>query len=117
MAITSGTGEWITKRVHKQTWSAIPNGNQGSSLSAAHLSDKCVQVTGTFGVGGSVTIKGSNDGGTTWANLTDPGGTVITFTATGMKQILENPQLIRPDVTAGDGSTALNVFIVSKGEA
>lgn len=115
MAITTGTGAWIVKKVHKQTWTDVPNGNQGSSLSAASLSDKSVQVSGTFGVGGSCTIKGSNDAGTTWFPLTDPGGAALTFTAAGLKQILENPEMIRPEVTAGDGSTAIDVYIVSKG--
>lgn len=116
MATTTGTGAWISKGVHKQTWSAIPNGNQGSSLSAPNLPDKTVQVKGTFGAGGSVQIEGSNDGGTTWHVLNDTRGETtgaMTFTGADTRQLLENPELIRPNVTAGDGTTALTVIIVS----
>lgn len=118
MATTQGTGLWYHKQVHIQTWLAIPNGNDGSTLSAASLSDKSVQVTGTFGVGGSISIEGSNDGGTTWAILNDSRGegNPLTFTSADLRQILENCQLVRPRVTAGDGTTSLNVYIVSKGQ-
>lgn len=120
MATTQGTGQWIARSVHKFTVSAIPNGNQSSTLSASFLSDKSVQVTGTFGAGGSIQIEGSNDGGTTWAILngpiTDGGSTQLVFTSADLRQILENAQLVRANVTAGDGTTSLNVNIVSKGQ-
>ena len=115
MAITNATGVWTGKRTHKWTASAIPNGNQSSSLSASRLADKTVQVLGTFGVGGSINIEGSNDGGTTWHILNDSRGegNPITLTAANTVVINENPDLIRANVTAGDGTTALTVIIVS----
>lgn len=115
MAITSGTGVWINNRVHKQTWAAIPNGNQGSALSNPGLNDKTVQILGTFGAGGTVVIEGSNDGGTTWATLNDSRGegSALSFTAANIVTILENPERIRPNVTSGDGTTAITVIIVS----
>lgn len=119
MATTQGTGAWYRKGVHKQTWLAIPNGNDGSTLSAAGLSDKSVQVTGTFGAGGTLIIEGSNDGGTTWATLNDTRGETtgaLSFTGADLRTILENVELIRPRVTAGDGTTSLNVYILSKGQ-
>lgn len=119
MATVTGTGAWISKKVHKQTWSALANGDDGTALSAATLSDKSVQVTGTFGVGGTIIIEGSNDGGTTWATLNDSRGETtgaLSFTGADLRTILENVERIRPRVTAGDGTTSLNVYVVSRGD-
>lgn len=105
----------VRKGVYKTTWEALANGDDGGWLDAPHLTDKSVQVLGTFGVNGSVDIEGSNDGGTTQFKLTNPSDTDLTFTATGGEAILQNVQLIRPKVTNGDGTTAIDVVIVSKG--
>lgn len=107
---------WLSRRVSKTSW-ALFNGDQGLPQSGPRLSDKTVQVTGTFGAGGSVQIEGSNDGGATWHILNDPQGTPLTFTAAKTETILENPQLIRPNVTAGDGTTLLNVLLVESSTA
>lgn len=95
------------------TWTALANGQAGDNISAFQFSDKTVQVGGTFGVGGSVTIQGSNDG-TTWNTLTDLQGNALTMTASAIEAISENPRYIRPNVTAGDGTTALNVTILGR---
>lgn len=95
-------------------WLAVPNGNQGNAVSLNTYQDRTIQVGGTFGAGGSVTIKGTNDG-TNWIALTDPLGNALTFTAAGMKQITELPYQIRPEVTAGDGTTAINVWLHARG--
>lgn len=118
MATKAGTGVWVAKRVHKQTWSALANGDDGTWLTGAMLADKTVQVLGTFGAGGSISIEGSNDGGTTAAILNDSRGegNPVTFTAADIRTILENPERIRPRVTAGDGTTSLSVIIVSESQ-
>lgn len=116
MATIAATGQWIGKGVHKWTATPLANGDQSTALTAPNLPDKTVQVTGTFGVGGSVQIEGSNDGGTTWHILNDTRGETtgaMTFTAADTRQLLENPERIRANVTAGDGTTALTVRIVS----
>jgi hypothetical protein len=87
------------------TWSAVPNGNQGSAYAGDWL-EAFFQVTGTFGVSGSVQIEGSNDGAN-WVKLTP-----AALTAAGLFAglgVTERPRFIRPNVTAGDGSTALTV--------
>lgn len=89
--------------------------NAGDAVGMQDYQDRTVQITGTFGSGGSVKIEGSNDGGTTWATLTDPLGNTLVFTSAGMKQITELPALIRPNVTAGDGTTSLNVYLHMRG--
>lgn len=91
-------------------WEALANGDTGEALEQPFPS-LCMQVLGTFGTGGSVKLQGSNDGGTTWADLNDLDGTAIAVTAAGMVQVRERPLAVRPNVTAGDGTTALDVHI------
>lgn len=76
--------------------------------------DRTVQVIGTFGTNGSLRIEGSLDGGTTYAALNDPFGTGLNVTAAGIKGITEVPLLTRPNLTAGDGSTDIDVFIIAR---
>lgn len=99
------------------TWSNMANGDTGtigvSSATYMASSDRAVQVTGTFGSGGSVSIKGTLDG-TNYEILTDPQGNAITLTASGLKQITELTKYVIPAVTAGDGTTLLTVKLLMK---
>lgn len=97
------------------TTNNIGVGRDGGLCQFPAYPDRTVQITGTFGTGGSVQIEGSNDGGTTWTILTDPLGNNLVFTSSGMKQITEMPDAIRAKVTAGDGTTSLNVYIAGRG--
>jgi hypothetical protein len=92
------------------TWTGLANGDTGSPYEGADFADRTMQVSGTFGAGGSVNLEGGNDNAT-WAILTDPQGTAITKTAAGLEVIEENPRYIRPNVTAGDGTTSLTVTV------
>lgn len=106
------------------TWAALANGDTGQPLlNASKYADKTVQIFGTFGASGSVTLQGSNDprvvsdpSNAVWFTLTDPASSAITKTSAAGEAILENPRYIRPQVTAGDGTTSLTVIIASKGE-
>lgn len=89
---------------------ALANGDTGTPVLLPAFADKSIQVTGTFGTGGSATLEGSNDGVNYFA-LTDPTGTVIAILAAGGKAITESTQFVRPHVTAGDGTTALVVTV------
>ena len=82
-------------------------------VSLPAYSDRTIQFTGTFRRWRTVILEGSNDGGTTWATLTDPLGNALSFTSAGMKQITELPELVRPRVTAGDGTTRASTPISS----
>ena len=100
----------------KHTWLNLTTTNaDGDPMEIPGASDRCVQMTGTLGTGGAVTIQGSNDGGTTWATLTDFQDADLVLTALGMHMIAEAPLLIRPFISAGDGSTDLNIYIFSRG--
>ena len=88
-------------------------GNDGGEpVTLPDFADLTVTFEGTFSTGGSVTLKGSNDGGTTYHALTDPQGNALTKTAAAIEVVTETPLLIRPHVTAGDGSTAIDVRIL-----
>ena len=83
--------------------------------------NRSVQVVGTWGSGGHVKMQGSNlespssveAAGTLhdWALLSDPQGNAIDLTANAIKEVTETPIWVRPVVTAGDGTTSLDVYI------
>jgi hypothetical protein len=96
------------------TWTGLLNLDDGSPVQWVEYADRCFQLTGTLGVGGSVTLEGSNIGGVVaadWFPLADPQGNAVTKTALGGEQLLELPRYVRPKVTAGDGTTNLTVTI------
>lgn len=95
------------------TWTGLANGQSGDAIEENLWADRSVQVTGTFGSGGTIKIEGSNDG-TNWATLTDPQGNDLTFTAPKIETIIEICRYIRPTVTAGDGTTALTVSLFGR---
>lgn len=95
------------------SWSGLLNGDDGAPLEAVGHADKTVQITGTFGVGGTIVIEGSNDG-TNYATLTDPQGNAISKTAAAIEMIAEHTRYIRPRVTAGDGTTSLVVTMMGR---
>jgi hypothetical protein len=85
--------------------------DEGQGAGYSGSGDRSVQVTGTFGAGGTLTVEGTIDG-TVWATLNEPDGTALTFSAAGIKAVLEHVVAIRPHVTAGDGTTDLDVSLV-----
>lgn len=100
--------------VIKITWEMLTTTNDsGTPVSVPKFIDKTVTFTGTFGVGGTVALQGSNDG-TNWYSLTDPQGNAISKTAAGIEAVSENPWKIRPFVSAGDGTTDLDVIVIAR---
>lgn len=99
---------------YASTWAALANGESGDAASPpVEATTRSVQVSGTFGIGGSVTVEGSNDN-INWASLSNSfASTPIAMTSAGIQDILQNTLFIRPRVTAGDGTTALKVMIVA----
>jgi hypothetical protein len=94
-------------------WSPLTTTNvDGQPWDTRDYADISVQVIGTFGVGGSVKLQGSNQAAPTdWADLNDPQANPLAYTAAKIEQVLEMPRWIRPLVTAGDGSTSLTVAL------
>jgi len=98
----------------KYVWLNMANGDDGSPRELPAFADRSVQVVGTWGAGGELSIEGSNDGGTTWAVLSDPLGRALAFTANDIQNITEISELIRPRVTGGDGTTLISVYFFAK---
>lgn len=96
-------------------WETIVQGSlDGAAIEVPGYADRSVQVTGNFSGPATLTMQGSNDGGTTWASLTDPQGNAIAFTAAGLKQIMELTKEVRPLASGEDGSTDLDVTLYAK---
>ena len=87
------------------------DGDPGSNVGNA---DRTVHISGTFN-GAAVTLQGSNNQGTSWATLHDTAGNEIIASTDLIAAISENPLHIRPSLSGGDGSTAVNVNLLSRG--
>ena len=112
MAVKAATFETIGGGCRVITWAGLANGDTGAPLQMSSHPDKTVQLIGTLGTGGTLTLQGSNDG-TNWFTLSDAAGTDIVLTSLDGVTIMENPLYIRPNITAGDGSTLLSVILVA----
>lgn len=92
-------------------WANMANGDTGAPVSLTNFFDRSVQVTGTFGAGGTVVLEGTNDG-TNYSTLNNPADTALSLQAAAIEQVTEITEMVRPDVTAGDGTTDLTVTMV-----
>lgn len=106
MATRAVQADTVTRRTQSVVWSGLLNGDSGDAYERPDYSDRSVQVTGTFGTGGTIVLEGSNDG-TNYKTLTDPQGNPLSFTAAALEQVQELTRYVRPRVTAGDGTTSL----------
>ena len=101
-------------RMIRVRWANMANGDDGQPYSLGQ-GDRSVQIYGTFGVGGTVSIQQSNNDeetGQQWLIGTDTEVNALTFTAAGRKQMLEVSWQTRPIVSAGDGTTSITVDLV-----
>lgn len=88
-------------------WAGLLNGDDGAPYEVGDFKNVSVQAVGTFGAAGSVQMEGSNDS-VNWALLG------AAKTAAAVYQLTDAPRLIRPHVTAGDGTTALVVTLYAR---
>lgn len=117
MATRAVTVESIGERLVRFIWAGLLNGDDGAPVDWAAYADRSVQVFGTFGVGGSVTLEGSNDernGTATWSALSDLRGNTFALTSAKIEQIEDLTYKLRPRVTAGDGTTNLTVVVFAR---
>ncbi len=95
-------------------WETLTTTNRpGLGVALGKSPDKTVQIIGNFSGTASIAIEGSNDGGTTWSPCHDITNTVIAVTAAGLVLIVESPKLIRPNLSSGDGSADVDVYLVA----
>lgn len=95
-------------------WPDLALGDTGAAVLCPPIGDRTAQVHGTFGVAGSVRLLGSLDG-VNYAPLTDPQGNTLDFVQGKLEAIMELVPYIKPEITGGDGTTALTVTICIKG--
>jgi hypothetical protein len=91
-------------------WGPMALGDVGDPAGGTATGDRTVQVSGTFGVNGLVAIEGSLDG-VNWNTLRDPTGAKLLIGSADLRAVLENIDMIRPNVTGGDGTTQITVTI------
>ena len=95
------------------TWvltTAVPD---GLPIEWTEWADRTTQATGTFG-GATCAIEGSNDN-VNWFTLSNAAGaTAATFTAAGVKTIIELPRYMRPNLTVVGVGATITVILVAR---
>jgi hypothetical protein len=97
-------------------WGPMANGDVGLPVQFGAFADRSIQVEGAFGSGGNAEIQGSNDG-VNFHPLHDPLGNLLDVIAAGdkIRHVMEITYLLRPAITAGDGTTSLTVTVFVAG--
>jgi hypothetical protein len=98
--------------VFRVTWANLANGDDGVPITRTSHADRTIQFKNTFGAGGTVVFEGSNDTGTTYKTLTDQSDNAISKTAADLESVMQVPEMSRPRVTAGDGTTSITAIAV-----
>lgn len=109
VSLAKGDGQIVTA-----SWEGLlqTSSDFGAGVHVGNVDGLTVQMVGTLGTGGEVTMQGSNNG-TDWGTLQDPAGTPVVLDAIGAMFLIGNrPLYIRPSVTAGDGGTDVDVILV-----
>lgn len=113
MAIINPVIEQINERGMRATWPNMANGDVGAPISWTNYMDRSVQVEGNFGAGGSVAIEGSNNA-TNFRGVSDLRGTALAINNARIEQLEDCVFQLRPNVTAGDGTTLLTVSLFAR---
>jgi hypothetical protein len=104
----------------KIAWEGMANGDTGQPYPCMRQANRCVQAGGTWGSGGTVTMEGGNEllvsGSEQFDKLEDTQGGDLTLNASNrLEEIKESCERIRPNVTAGDGTTSVTVYLTIQG--
>jgi hypothetical protein len=98
----------------KVTWNSLSVANNvGTPAQFVSHADRCVEVRGTFN-NTTVVLEGSN-GGTVYFTLKDPAGSAISFTANGLRQVVERPLFMRPNIlnSNNDANVAVTMDLLA----
>lgn len=120
MAITAANIPSQRQRVQGRSWALTGADGEGQWIEMSAWQDRTVHLFGTFN-GATVVIEGSNEAAPTVGGagnaitLRDPASNSLSFTAAGMKAILELPRWIRPRCSSG-AVTAVTVIINARGD-
>jgi hypothetical protein len=113
----------ITKTSNPLVWVVTWTGLVGSTsdtgipfdvttVPGAGGADRSVHFHSSNFNGTTAVLQGSNDG-TNYIGLTDPQGTPISMTSSGLEAVLEYTRAIRPSVSAGTGS--ISCYLIVRG--
>jgi hypothetical protein len=117
MPTVSPTFDFVTTQSSKTpriTWADVATGDTITpfSVDAQAAIAGAVQFAGTFG-GATVKLQVSNDG-TTYFDMKDLGGTVMSATAAALFEFTTAAAYIRPAISGGTGD-AVDVIMVLRG--
>jgi hypothetical protein len=110
MAVIQVVRTRLAGNVDQYVWSPLANGDTGQPVETFDFADASVEFAGTFGVGGTIVWQGGNIAGN-YYTLTDAQAAVISKTGAAIEQVAEICRFVRPAVTGGDGTTALNATL------
>ena len=113
--------ETLAKGVIRAEWTGITATGPGRCLDAFAYPDKTVVLSGTIGSGTTVVIQGSNTatsvlttGAAGFYTLTDQSDNALSLSTGKAETIAQNPQYIRPLVTAKNANTNVKVTIMAQ---
>jgi hypothetical protein len=120
MAVVKPTVIQLDVKAVEVRWASMANGDTGEPVGLPQYPDKTAQVEGTFSTGGTVIMEGGASvvpAAGDWGGIHDPQGTLVSFgvgaTENDPLVLAENPRVIRPNVTAGDASTDVDVVVIA----
>lgn len=113
--MTSGEIKGFGENGFWRKWTFDNTSQTGDTVEGMSYTDRSIQVSGSGFGGSTLTVEGSNNGAD-WVTLTDPAGAALTFTAAGLKQILQVTRYIRTKVTGGAATNIVaDLVAVRKG--
>ncbi len=121
-ATISGNTTFVARGVLRSVYAFVASatvGTVGRVLSAPQYPDKTVSIKGPFVSGVTIAIEGNNalsaTATTGWFTLNDPQGNALSLATGKSEAILENPNHIRPRLSARTGTLgAPTVEIISQ---
>lgn len=101
--------------VKKITWESVTTADHtGYGVAFLEYGDKSIQAVSASWGGATIIVEGSNDGGTTYAQLHDSAGNLISMTANGLVKIDEDVDLIRPRLSVVGVGADIDVYLVGR---
>ena len=94
-------------------WTITTAGIDGVPIQYPEYADRTFQCSGTWGAA-TLAIQGSNDNVTYFTLSNAAGATAATFTADGMKSVIELPRFIKPILTAVGAGATITVTLVAR---
>lgn len=111
LSATTATFTLTTGNAAAVTAAACSMGDVGGAYSQPDaVLDRILQVHGTFGAGGTLSMYGSNDN-INYAVLKDNTGTALTVTNLTVRNVFDGPLFDAPMITAGDATTSLSAIL------